>query len=65
MRDAGDEFETMAMTSKAAESLRVKQRAMGRAMLGISLRDHEPNEEIRRKTKVDDVVERIVRGKCQ
>lgn len=34
-----------------------------RAMLKISLRDKIRNEEIRRKTKVADVIEKIARSK--
>ena len=35
--------------------LKVTQRAMERAMLGVSLHDRIRNEEIRRKTKVIDI----------
>ncbi|KAM0730390.1 hypothetical protein ACS0PU_002719 [Formica fusca] len=34
-------------------------------MLGISLRDHIPNEEVRRRTRITDVVERVARLKWQ
>jgi hypothetical protein len=52
-------LETMAITRKMAEQLRVTQRAMERAMLNISLRDKIPNTEIRRRTKVTDIMEKI------
>jgi len=50
---------TLTLTQKSAEKLRVAQRAMERSMLGVSLRDRIPNEIIRQRTKVVDVVERI------
>lgn len=34
-------------------------------MLGISLRDRITNEEIRRRTKVEDVVEQFIKAKWQ
>ncbi|CAH2241629.1 jg24176 [Pararge aegeria aegeria] len=45
--------------------LRVTQRAMGRAMLGLSLRDQIRNEEIRRRTRVTDTAQRVVKLKWQ
>ncbi|CAH2249982.1 jg12849 [Pararge aegeria aegeria] len=39
--------------------LRVTQRAMERAMLGVSLRDQIRNVEIRRKTTVTDIAQRF------
>lgn len=51
--------ETMTLTERSAEKLRVAQRAMERAMLGITLRDRRRNEWIRRKTGLKDVVEVI------
>lgn len=56
-------LETMAITRKTAEELRVAQRAMERAMLGISLREKIPNTEIRRRTGVTDIMEQIARQK--
>lgn len=58
-------LETMAMTKKTANRLRIMQRAMERAMLGISLRDRKRNEEIRERTKVVDIIERIAELKWQ
>ncbi|CAH2235249.1 jg191, partial [Pararge aegeria aegeria] len=39
--------------------LRVTQRAMERAMLGVSLRDQIRNEEIRRRTSDTDIAQRV------
>ncbi|CAH2235396.1 jg5964 [Pararge aegeria aegeria] len=38
---------------------------MERAMLGVSLRDQIRNEEIRRRTSVTDIVQRVVKLKWQ
>ncbi|CAH2251940.1 jg13823 [Pararge aegeria aegeria] len=38
--------------------LRVTQRAIERAMLGVSLRDQIGNEKIRRRTRVTDIAHR-------
>ncbi|CAH2268920.1 jg2790 [Pararge aegeria aegeria] len=43
--------------------LGVTQRAMERAMLGVSLRDQIRNEEIRRKTRVIDIAQRVAKLK--
>lgn len=51
--------ETLTLTKKTIKRIRVTQRAMERSMLGISLRDRTPNNEIRRRTGVADAVERI------
>lgn len=51
-------LETMTLTERSAERLRTTQRAMERAMLGISLRDRIRNEEIRKRTRVTDVMRR-------
>ncbi|CAH2238869.1 jg13679 [Pararge aegeria aegeria] len=42
---------------------RVTQRAMERAMLGVSLRDQMRNEEIRRRTRVTDIAQRVAQLK--
>ena len=55
-------LETATLTVSSANRLRVCQRAIERAMLGISLRDI-PNEEVRRRTRITDVVERVARLK--
>ncbi|CAH2251142.1 jg11821 [Pararge aegeria aegeria] len=45
--------------------LRITQRAMERAMLGVSLRDQIRNEEIRRITRVTDIAQRVAKLKWQ
>ncbi|CAH2263450.1 jg13909 [Pararge aegeria aegeria] len=45
--------------------LRVTQRVMERAMLGVSLRDRIRNVEIRRRTRVTDIVQRVAKLKWQ
>ena len=45
-------------TDKKAENLlRVAQRAMERAMVGITLRDRKRSTRIREKTRVKDIVQ--------
>ena len=51
--------ETWSLTIGHMNKLKVAQRAMERAMLGVSLRDRVRNEEIRRITKVTDIAQRI------
>lgn len=46
--------EPLRLTKKLTENLRVTQRTMGRAMLGITKRDTIPNNTIRQRTKVKD-----------
>ncbi|CAB3231006.1 unnamed protein product [Arctia plantaginis] len=57
--------ETWSLTMGLIRKLRVAQRAMERAMLGVSLRDRIRNEEIRRRTKVIDIAQRISALKWQ
>ncbi|CAH2270019.1 jg17872 [Pararge aegeria aegeria] len=45
--------------------LRVTQRAMERAMLGVSLRDQIRNVEIRRRTRFTDIAQRVAKLKWQ
>ncbi|KAI8439764.1 hypothetical protein MSG28_013451 [Choristoneura fumiferana] len=45
--------------------LKVTQRAMERAMLGVSLRDRIRNDDIRSRTKVTDIARRIAKLKWQ
>jgi len=51
--------ETLTLTKKTINRIRVTQRVMERSMLGISLRDRIHNNEITRRTGVVDAVERI------
>ncbi|KAH1002034.1 hypothetical protein HUJ05_009605 [Dendroctonus ponderosae] len=48
---------TVTQAKKSGQRLRICQPAMEQAMLGISLRDGQTNENIRAKTKVNDSVE--------
>ena len=57
--------ETWSYTIGLISKLKVAQRAMERAMLGVSLRDRIRNEEIRRRTKVTDIAHRISKLKWQ
>ncbi|KAG6440870.1 hypothetical protein O3G_MSEX001526 [Manduca sexta] len=57
--------ETWPLTVGLIRRLKVTQRAMERAMLGISQRDRIRNEEIRRRTKVTDIAHRISKLKWQ
>lgn len=56
-------LETTAITRANAQKLQVMQRAMERRMLHVSLRDRVRNDDIRSRTKVADVVEKIARQK--
>ncbi|CAH2209512.1 jg23111, partial [Pararge aegeria aegeria] len=49
--------ETWSQTMGLIRRLKVTQRAMKRAMLGVFLRDQIRNEEIRRTTKVTDTAQ--------
>ncbi|KAI8422947.1 hypothetical protein MSG28_014050 [Choristoneura fumiferana] len=51
--------ETWALTDRQREKLATTQRAMERSMLGIRLSDKIRNTDIRRKTKVIDIIARI------
>ena len=57
--------ETWSFTMGLISKLSIVQRAMERAMLGVSLRDRLRNEEIRRRTKVTDIAQRISKLKWQ
>ncbi|CAH2236732.1 jg16972 [Pararge aegeria aegeria] len=50
---------TWSLTMGLIRRLRITQRAMERAMLGVSLRDQIRNEEIRRSTRVTDIAQRV------
>lgn len=51
--------ETLTLTTASARKLRTTQRKMERSMLGVSLRDHIRNEDLRRRTGVTDVIQQI------
>ncbi|CAG9834558.1 unnamed protein product, partial [Diabrotica balteata] len=55
--------ETLTLTQKSADKLRVTQRAMERAMLNVSLRDHITNQLISQISGVQDVIERTTTPK--
>ena len=46
------------LTNNQKEKLQVTQRKMERMMLGISRREHITNTQLRRQSKLDDVLER-------
>lgn len=52
-------METVTFTKKSANRIRFCQGAMKLAMLGITLRYRLRNEEVRRRTKIDDIVQQI------
>ncbi|XP_046976516.1 uncharacterized protein LOC124542632 [Vanessa cardui] len=57
--------ETWTLTARLVHQFKVAQRAMERAMLGVSLRDRIRNEAIRQRTKVIDIAHRISKLKWQ
>jgi hypothetical protein len=57
--------ETWPLIMGLIRRLNVTQRAMERAMLGVSLRDRIRNDEIRKRTKVTDIARRIADLKWQ
>ena len=57
--------ETWTLTVRLVHKFKVAQRAMERAMLGVSLRDRIRNEVIRQRTKVIDIAHRISKLKWQ
>lgn len=57
--------ETWTLTVKRIHRFKVTQRAMERAMLGISLRDKIRNDVIRKRTKVTDIASKISKLKWQ
>lgn len=56
-------IQTMTLTKQSMLKLQVTQRSMERAMLGISLRDKVRNEDIRRRSKVEDIAQAILSTK--
>ncbi len=57
--------ETWTLTAGLVHKFRVTQRAMERAMLGVSLRDRIRNDVIRERTNVTDIARRISKLKWQ
>ena len=55
--------ETWKLTKQAENLLRIAQRAMERAMLGITLRDRKRSTWIREKTKVKDIIQVVKQQK--
>ena len=49
--------QTSKLTKKSVNKVRVKQRAMERSLLKITIRDKVPNEIIRQRTRVTDASE--------
>ena len=57
--------ETWSLTKRQKEKLAVTQRSMERAMLGITRKDKIRNQEIRERTRVDDIIEKAEKSKGQ
>ena len=55
--------ETWKLTKRTENLLRVAQRAMERAMLGITIRGRKSSEWIRKKTRVRDIIQFIKQQK--
>merc|ERR1711942_423048 len=55
--------ETWKLTKQAKNSLRIAQRAMERAMLGITLRDTKRSTWIREKSNVKDIIQVVKQQK--
>lgn len=49
-------LEAITITRKSADRLQTTQRTTGRAIHGITLRDSDRSDEIRRRTKVPNVL---------
>ena len=56
--------ETLTLTKASVNKLGIAQRSTERSILGISLRDKNTNEWIRKQTRVVDVMKRIAALKC-
>lgn len=57
--------ETWSLTKRQKEKLAVTQRSMERAMLGVTRKDKIRNQEIRERTRVDDIIEKAEKSKGQ
>ncbi|GJQ74379.1 hypothetical protein Trydic_g21253 [Trypoxylus dichotomus] len=51
--------ETLTLTKKTTNKIRIAQTAMERSMLELSVKDKVPNTEVRNRTKVTDAIEEI------
>lgn len=51
--------ETLTLTKQIVKKIRTTQFAMERSILGLSLRDRVPNHEIRRRSGVQDAIQKI------
>ena len=49
---------TWSLTNRQKSELAVAQRSMGRAILGITRKDKVRNEQVKSKTKVEDITEK-------
>ncbi|GJQ82556.1 hypothetical protein Trydic_g13011 [Trypoxylus dichotomus] len=55
----------MSLTLKSATKLKTTQRAIERVMPGLSLRDKITNHKMRKRTGVEDVMERVATSKLR
>eukprot|EP00794_Sanderia_malayensis_P002427 gene2427-2794_t len=55
--------ETWSLTNHQREKLAVTQRSMERSMMGVTKRDKIRNEDLRSRTKVKDVIEKVIEAK--
>eukprot|EP00795_Rhopilema_esculentum_P007734 gene7734-biopygen8973 len=55
--------ETWSLTNRHREKLAVTQRSMERSMLGVTRRDKIRNEDLRSRTGVKDVIEKVIEAK--
>lgn len=51
--------ETLTLTKQSIDKIRITQRKMERSMLGLSLRDRVPNNQLRQMTGITDAIVRI------
>lgn len=54
-----DHMETIFLAEDSTDRLRITQRTIKQAILSIYLRDKDGNKEIRRKTRIVDIIECI------
>ena len=52
--------ETWSLTNRQREKLAVTQRSMERSMLGVTRRDKIRNEDLRSRTGVKDLIEKVI-----